>query len=78
MNAVTYGMTPAPWLANSVMKQFALDEKESYPLGSRVLHDDFYVDDLLTGATDIETAKKLQKDVIKLLESGGFSLRKCA
>lgn len=36
----------------------------------------FYVDDVLTGANSLDDAKKLKNDLIQLLSLGGFELRK--
>lgn len=35
-----------------------------------------FVDDLLTGASTLEKAQQLQHDLIQMLKSGGFNLRK--
>ncbi|XP_039303368.1 uncharacterized protein LOC120357277 [Solenopsis invicta] len=50
LTTVTYGLACAPFLAMRTLRQLADDEAESYPLGSRALREDAYMDDVLTGA----------------------------
>lgn len=75
---VTYGTKSAPFLAMMTLKQLAQDERDNYvdSLAPEALEGSFYMDDLLHGSHSIESAKKLQEDLIKLLQAGGFNLRK--
>lgn len=73
---VTYGTKAAPFLAMMTLRQLAEDESETFPEASKVLKNQFYMDDLLSGSHTIESAKQLQADLIELLRSGGFNLRK--
>ncbi|UYV84182.1 hypothetical protein LAZ67_X001460, partial [Cordylochernes scorpioides] len=73
---VTYGTTSAPFLAMRTLQQLAEDEGQNYPEISRVTLNDFYVDDLLTGAQTIAEAKELIDQLNDLMKKGGFHLRK--
>ncbi|UYV71900.1 hypothetical protein LAZ67_9000991, partial [Cordylochernes scorpioides] len=73
---VTYGTTSAPFLAMRTLQQLAEDEGHNYPEASRVTLNDFYVDDLLTGAQTIAEAKELIDQLKDLMKKGGFHLRK--
>ncbi|UYV69448.1 hypothetical protein LAZ67_6003632 [Cordylochernes scorpioides] len=73
---VTYGTTSAPFLAMRTLQQLAEDEGQNYPEASRVTLNDFYVDDLLTGAQTIAEAKELIDQLKDLMKKGGFHLRK--
>ncbi|UYV80538.1 hypothetical protein LAZ67_19000508 [Cordylochernes scorpioides] len=73
---VTYGMSCAPYLAIRTLMQLATDKELLFPEASKILKTDFYVDDLLSGATTIEEAKVLIDDIRKILLSGGFCIRK--
>ncbi|KAJ8720880.1 hypothetical protein PYW08_006345 [Mythimna loreyi] len=73
---VTYGTKAAPFLAIMTLRQLANDERYKYPAAAKVLEEDFYMDDLLSGHHTLQEAKQLQKDLIDLLKSGGFNLRK--
>jgi len=78
LKTVTYGTACAPYLATRVLKQLADDEENKYPIVSTILKRDFYVDDLLTGATTRDELAKLRDDLITVLQKGGFQLRKWA
>ncbi|UYV84916.1 hypothetical protein LAZ67_X003999, partial [Cordylochernes scorpioides] len=73
---VTYGTTSASFLAMRTLQQLAEDEGQNYPEASRVTLNDFYVDDLLTGAQTIAEAKELIDQLKDLMKKGGFHLRK--
>ncbi|UYV63877.1 hypothetical protein LAZ67_2005876 [Cordylochernes scorpioides] len=51
-------------------------ELQEYNLISKIIREDFYVDDLLTGCPTVEDAKGLMQQLIAVLGSGGFVLRK--
>ncbi|KAK9721862.1 hypothetical protein QE152_g19986 [Popillia japonica] len=76
LNTVTYGTASASYLATRCIRQLALDCKEQLPMVSRVIEQDFYVDDLLTGANEIEEATYIAQTVANILGSAGFELRK--
>ena len=61
LNTVTYGTASAPFLALRVLRQLALDEGERFPLGSQVLLEHSYVDDLLAGAHQLGQAREVQE-----------------
>lgn len=73
---VTYGTSCAPFLAIRTLHQLAEDEKNDFPTEAEILKSDFYMDDLLTGASTTEAAVMLQKGVTELLARGGFPLHK--
>lgn len=78
LNTVTFGTARAPFLAIRTLHQLAEDERESFPTASNILKRDFYVDDLLTGASTFQDAVNLRNDLIELLKIGGFNIRKWA
>lgn len=78
LDTVTYGTASASYLATKALKQLATDEKERFPLACATALDDFYMDDLMTGADNIPDALVLQKQMILLMESGGFCVSKWA
>lgn len=75
---VTYGTAAAPFLAIKTLHQLATDEENKFKKASRILLEDFYVDDALSGANSVGEAIQIQKDLVNLLKSGGFTLRKWA
>ncbi|XP_055622523.1 uncharacterized protein LOC129766091 [Toxorhynchites rutilus septentrionalis] len=75
---VTYGTKPAPFLATRTLKQLSLDEAENFPHASRKMARDVYMDDIITGASDVSEAKTLRKQLDDMLLTAGFRLRKWA
>ncbi|GFX27788.1 integrase catalytic domain-containing protein [Trichonephila clavipes] len=57
------------------IKQIALDDKDN-PNLSRVLQEDIYMDDLLSGADTPNNAISICKDIAHVLSTRGFHLRK--
>ncbi|XP_055528072.1 uncharacterized protein LOC129720607 [Wyeomyia smithii] len=76
LSTVTYGTKPAPFLATRTLKQLAMDESERFPLAAQATEEDTYMDDVISGADDIDTAVELRRQLVSLFESGGFRLRK--
>ncbi|XP_043481754.1 uncharacterized protein LOC122510878 [Leptopilina heterotoma] len=73
---VTYGTACAPFLANRVIKQLAQDEGENFPLAKPILEENIYVDDVFFGKDDLQDAKETKDQLVNLMKSGGFNLRK--
>ncbi|GBM67326.1 hypothetical protein AVEN_72458-1 [Araneus ventricosus] len=76
MNRVVYGITCAPYLAQRVLKQFVMDDGHNYPLATSAVSSDMYMDDLLTGAADIYSAKQLKEQLRALFRGGDMQLHK--
>ena len=76
LNTVTYGTVSAPFLAAKCLQQLIQDEAINYPEATKMARDGFYVNDLITGTDDLDTALSLQQDLIDMLKKGGFTLRK--
>lgn len=76
LRTVTFGTAAAPYLAIKTLQQLANDEAARFPVGAEMLKNDFYVDDLLSGAHSIEEAIDKQHQVTKILQCGGFEIRK--
>ncbi|XP_018396261.1 PREDICTED: uncharacterized protein LOC108774612 [Cyphomyrmex costatus] len=73
---VTYGTASAAFLAIRSLRKLAEDNSEKYPVGSRTVLNDFYVDDLVTGADNLQDASSIKIQTRLLLLEGGFELRK--
>ncbi|XP_062535039.1 uncharacterized protein LOC134204226 [Armigeres subalbatus] len=73
---VTYGTESAPYLATKCLRRLSDEGQGAYPKAAKILRKDFYVDDMLSGVDDIEKGKQLIDQIIELLQSAGFSLRK--
>ncbi|XP_049884830.1 uncharacterized protein LOC126379907 isoform X2 [Pectinophora gossypiella] len=74
LNTVTYGFASASYLSTRCIWQLG---EESYdPLIKTILQNDFYVDDLITGAQTEQELLYIQDSVVRALSSGCFNLRK--
>ncbi|XP_063913270.1 uncharacterized protein LOC135129931 [Zophobas morio] len=76
LNTVTYGFASSSFLATRCLIELANQSKFQYPRASDLIYNDFYVDDLITGADTIEQASQLLTEVNFILQSGCFQLHK--
>lgn len=76
LQTITYGTASASFLATRCLKQLAIDYSVQFPQASNIIRQDFYVDDLLTGTNSIEKLERLKDDIVYILRSAGFNLRK--
>ncbi|GFS97487.1 integrase catalytic domain-containing protein [Trichonephila clavipes] len=76
LKTVTYGLSNAPFLAIRTLQQLAKDEKSRFPLASETLLYDTYMDDIVSGAPDLETAQQLQSQLKDALQSCGMNFHK--
>lgn len=76
LTTVTYGTTAAPYLAIKTLQQLAKDDQHKFPVAANIALNDFYVDDVLTGADSVEKCILLQTELQHLMRGGGFTLRK--
>ncbi|XP_058816123.1 uncharacterized protein LOC131679408 [Topomyia yanbarensis] len=73
---VTYGTKTAPYWAIECMREAAKPFAAMYPQAVESIKLDFYVDDFLSGADNEEEASCLMHQVVEILSSAGFKLRK--
>lgn len=78
MMRVTFGNTSPPFLSIASVQKHAEDNKEIYPLASKEILENMYVEDLLSGTDCDQSALQLKHDMSKLMETGGFNLTKWA
>ncbi|GFS71583.1 DUF5641 domain-containing protein [Trichonephila clavipes] len=76
LTTVTYGTKSAPYLATRSLKQLAIDDGDKYPIAAEVIMSDVYMDDLLTGADDLESGRKLPVQLVSMLKGAGMELHK--
>ncbi|XP_033213669.1 uncharacterized protein LOC117170746 [Belonocnema kinseyi] len=65
------------WSPSEEEPQLCNDDGKDYTEAIEAFLKDRYVDDILTGAHEVEVALRLQDHLIKLMKAGGFRLRKC-
>ncbi|XP_074037923.1 uncharacterized protein [Leptinotarsa decemlineata] len=56
--------------------QLAEEGKDKFPLASKGLVSDLYIDDIVSSIPNLHEAKQLQSELIACMQSGGFELRK--
>ncbi|XP_063388444.1 uncharacterized protein LOC134674335 isoform X2 [Cydia fagiglandana] len=74
LKTITYGTSSAPYLATRCLKQLGLECHDK--IVSDIIQHDFYVDDLITGASTADELIAICQGVIKQLQQGQFYLRK--
>ncbi|XP_058983187.1 uncharacterized protein LOC131804373 [Musca domestica] len=76
LNTVTYGTASAPYLAIRSLHYAAERFPNPYEVGKGIIMNDFYVDDMVTGADDLVSLKRIKKEVTEILSYSKFSLSK--
>lgn len=76
MTRVTFGVSASSFTANMSLRQNAQDLEHKFPLAAKVVEENVYVDDCLTGADNIDEAIALHNQLIELFNRGNFLLRK--
>ncbi|XP_045541793.1 uncharacterized protein LOC106716081 isoform X1 [Papilio machaon] len=74
LNTVTYGTASAPFLSCRSLKQLGYDCAD--PDVKRIIMEDFYVDDMITGHDDKFQLLQICEHITEVLHSGCFPLRK--
>ena len=78
LTRVTFGMVPSGFLAQRTLLQLVKDEGEPFPLASKWVKDQTYVDDCLSSFSTVEEATQAKDELIALMQKGGFEVRKFA
>ncbi|KAL4122796.1 hypothetical protein QTP88_015071 [Uroleucon formosanum] len=76
LKTITYGVVTASYLATGCLRKLSEEDCGRYPDACRAIGQDFYMDDLLSGADTKENAIQLRNDIITILNSAGFELNK--
>ncbi|XP_044741885.1 uncharacterized protein LOC123302859 [Chrysoperla carnea] len=76
LTTLAFGVKPSPFLALRVVRQLAMDEAIKYPQATEIVLRDMYIDDLVSSTVNLEIAKDLCAQLVKVFEAGGFSLVK--
>lgn len=76
INRVIYGMASASFCAVRAMIEGASTMENEFPNAVRAIKHDFYVDDGITGAKNVEEAIQLAREMKFVLEKSGFELCK--
>lgn len=73
---VTYGCASSPYLATRVLQLSTIDEASNFPIASKVVLEDFYIDDCLSRSSDMEKFNEMKIRLIDLFHKGQMALYK--
>ncbi|XP_004521959.1 uncharacterized protein LOC101458740 [Ceratitis capitata] len=73
---VTYGTASAPYLAARTLFEIANKCSSENKWLQKIIKEDFYMDDLMTGGDSVNQCIMIQKEIRKHLQLFGFHLRK--
>ncbi len=76
MTRLTFGVRTSPFIATQVLRQLADNHESSYPVAAKNIRENFYVDDLLSGADTVDEVNNIHQQLTTLLQSAGMTLRK--
>ncbi|XP_058817754.1 uncharacterized protein LOC131681065 [Topomyia yanbarensis] len=76
LSTVTYGTASALFLATRALLQLAIDKNHKYPLAASIVENSCYVDNALFGYDSLPQAFEAQRQLISMMEAGGFHLHK--
>lgn len=78
LKTLTFGVSSSPFLAIRTVQKLAEDESDAYSRAAKIIKNELYVDDLLTGGESIEQIRDIRDEIIALLMRGGFHIRQWA
>ncbi|XP_075550276.1 uncharacterized protein LOC142583671 [Dermacentor variabilis] len=73
---VPFGVTCSPFLLAATLSHHLKTVQEKFPRTAKILSDNLYVDDLVTGADSVEEAKRIIRESQSILKAAGMNLRK--
>ncbi|XP_037929938.1 uncharacterized protein LOC119664538 [Teleopsis dalmanni] len=76
LNTVTYGTSSAQFLATRCLHYIADNYPYRKETGKMILKRDFYVDDMISGADDLETLQAIKNETTEILDFYNLSLTK--
>ena len=71
-----FGLGPSPFLLGGTIAQHMENSRDEYPEEIEKISLDLYVDDLITGDTNVEKVKHLKETAIDIFQKADFELHK--
>lgn len=78
LQTVTFGIKTSPFIAIQTLQTLAEIERNKYPLAYTAIKNETYFDDVTSGSETVKRTIALTTQLIQMLRSGGFELRKWA
>ena len=76
LNTVTYGEVSSAYLAIKCVRQLAEQAEHEYLIAARAILEEIYVDDIITGADDVQGIIAIQQQRKMLLQTDGIEIHK--
>ncbi|XP_070385218.1 uncharacterized protein [Dermacentor albipictus] len=76
MTRVPFGVTCSPFLLAATLSHHLKTVQEKFPHTAKILSDNLYVDDLVTGGDSVEEAERIIRESQSILKAAGMNLRK--
>ncbi|XP_055527818.1 uncharacterized protein LOC129720381 [Wyeomyia smithii] len=76
LTTVTYGCASSPHLATRTLMQLAKDEAHELPLAAKVIQENSYIEDFLTGGNTEHEVIEIYKQLSEILKRGGSGIHK--
>ncbi|XP_072389449.1 uncharacterized protein [Diabrotica undecimpunctata] len=76
LKRLPFGLSSSPFLATRVLKHIADSNQTTHPVASHTLRNSTYIDDILSGANNLEGLHTLYSQLRSLLNIHGFQLYK--
>ena len=76
MTRVTFGVVSSPFLAIGTIQEHVRRCKETFPVASREILRNTYVDDFASGRDNVQETLKLQQSAAELMQKAAFNLTK--
>ena len=73
---MVFGLTQSPFILEGTLKKYFENYKQAYAKIIKIIENDMYVDDLVTGGESLDEVKTIKEKTIELFKKGGFNLHK--
>ena len=71
---LVFGLTQSPFILEGTLKKYFENYRDSFEKLIRIIENDMYVDDLVTGGNNLEEVKEIKQNSVQLFKKGGFNL----
>ena len=71
-----FGLTESPFILEGTLKKHFENYRESFKELIKIIENDRYVDDLVTGRNNLEEIKEIKQNSVQLFKKRGFNLHK--
>lgn len=78
LNRLTFGTNYAPCGAIQTLRCLAAEVRNEKPEAADAIEMDTYMDDTISGAADVPSALRIQRELIDILHTAGYELKKWA